>query len=435
LAYNYFAQLDNNLVFEEIKLNCYNIIDNSIKEITAEVGSNFGLEKLIFSFFSLKFADRFVFQFMKNKIYLAVSGLIALAVLFPFFYSQAASNDITIKVAPSILEELVKPGDVLSAHVTLTNLSGQPVTFYAYLKDFKAAADDETGKAQLLSPGSEEGNYISSWVNISSDGINLAPGQGQDVPFIINVPDNVGPGGYYGAVVFGTEAPRVKPGEADKGASIGIAEQAASLVLLQIAGQADERADVREFKTDKVFYATPFSVNFSTKIQNLGNVHVKPMGVIEITNMMGRKVTTITVNDKGGNILPKSSRIFTNSWNDSFGFGRYQASLALSYGTPADSGGEGRKTLTMFWYFWIFPVKILVSAGISLLVLIALFIVFLRVYQKMAIKSAMERMGVREGHALNKKKTPRARNEFVLTFSILAGIVLAVIIILYFILF
>jgi hypothetical protein len=403
--------------------------------MAAEVGSNFGLEKLIFSFFSLKFADRRVFPFMKNKKILAVLSLIALAIIFPFFPGQAASNDISIKVSPSILEELVKPGDILSSHITLTNLSDRPVTFYAYLKDFKAAAEDETGKAQLIVPGSEEGNYISSWVDISSEGINLEPGQGQEVPFTVSVPSNVGPGGYYGAIVFGTEAPRVKPGEADKGASIGVAEQAASLVLLQIAGKADERADVREFKTDKIFYATPFKVNFSTKIQNLGNVHVKPMGVIEISNMLGKKVATITVNDKGGNVLPKSSRLYTNTWNDSFGFGRYQASLALSYGTPADSGGEGRKTLTMFWYFWIFPVKILVSAGVSLLVLIVLFIIFLRVYQKMAIKSAMERMGVREGHALTKKKTPRARNEFVLTFSILAGITLAVFIILYFILF
>lgn len=361
--------------------------------------------------------------------------LVLLAALFPFFPGRAANNDITIKVAPSILEELVKPGDVLSEHITLTNQSGQPVTFYAYLKDFKAAADDESGKAQLIAPGSEEGSYISSWINISNEGISLAPGQGQEIPFTVSVPENVGPGGYYGAIVFGTEAPKTRPGEADKGASIGVAEQAASLVLLQIAGKADERADIREFKTDKTFYTTPFAVNFSTKIQNLGNVHIKPMGVIEISNMMGKKVATLTVNDKGGNILPKSWRLFSNAWSDSFGFGRYQASLALSYGTPADLGGEGRKTLTMFWYFWIFPVKILVSAGASLLVLIILFIIFLRFYQRMAIKSAMARMGVREGQALAKKKTPPARNEFVLTFLILAGIAVTVIAVFYFILF
>jgi hypothetical protein len=287
----------------------------------------------------------------------------------------------------------------------------------------------------LIDPGSEEGNYISSWINISSDGINLAPQQSQTIPYIITVPNNVGPSGYYGAVVFGTVAPKLKPGEAEKGASVGVAEQAASLILLQVAGIADERADIREFKSDKLFYATPFSVNFSAKVQNLGNVHVQPMGVIEISNMLGKKVATLTVNDKGGNVLPNSSRIFSAAWNDSFGFGRYEAELSLSYGTPADLGGEGRKTLTMFWYFWIFPVKILISVGISLVLLLALFIIFLRVYRKMAIKSAMERMGVRGEQVLKKKKSPHERNEFVLTVLILGGIAVAILVILYFVLF
>ncbi|MDD5528370.1 MAG: hypothetical protein PHO56_05405 [Patescibacteria group bacterium] len=362
-------------------------------------------------------------------------GLILICFLIPVFFAQAAGSEISLKITPSILEKLVKPGDILAQQIKLANQSDQEITFYAYLKDFKAAADDETGKAQLIVPGSEPGNYVSSWVDISTDGIKLAPGQEQAIPYTINVPSNVGPGGYYGAIVFGTVAPKAKPGETDKGASIGVAEQAASLLLLQIAGIADERAEIREFKTDKLFYATPFTVDFSTKIQNFGNVHVKPMGVIEISNMLGKKVAALPVNDKGGNILPKSARLFTNTWKDSFGFGRYEAALILSYGTPAESGGEGKKTLTMFWYFWIFPVKILVSAGISLLILALLFIIFLRIYRKMAVKSALKKMGVRGGQILKKKKSSRTRNEFILSFLILSGIAAAAIAILYFILF
>jgi hypothetical protein len=370
---------------------------------------------------------------MKKIKNLAVLFLVILYLFFPFFPSKAADNAITIKVAPSIIEELVKSGDVLSERITLTNQSNREITFYPYLRDFEAAADDEEGRAQLIAPGSEEGNFISSWIDISADGITLAPNKSQEVPFTINVPSNVGPGGYYGAVVFGTEAPQSKPGDADKGAAIGIAEQAASLVLLQIAGQADERADVREFKTDKTVYSTPFNINFSTKIQNLGNVHVKPMGVIEITNMMGKKVATLTVNDKGGNILPKSYRLFSNNWSDSFGFGRYEASLALSYGTPADQGGEGKKTLTMFWSFWILPMKMIISAAISALILIILFIVFLKVYQRMAVKSAMKKMGVKGEYTLEKKKMSRERNELILTLLIVSGIAVALLVILWFV--
>lgn len=374
---------------------------------------------------------------MKNSRRWLLAPCLAVLFLVLFVSSvRSAPGETTIKVTPSILEKMVKPGDVYSGQTKVANNSVQEITLYAYLKDFKAAAEDESGRAELIVPGTETGNYISSWINISTEGIVLGPGEERAVPYTINIPSNVGPGGYYGAIVFGTQAPKLKPGEADTGAAIGIAQQAASLVLLQVEGIADERADIREFKTDKQFYSTPFDVKFTTKISNLGNVHVKPRGVIEIKDMLGKNVTTLAVNEDGGNILPKSSRTFLNNWKDRFGFGKYEASLALSYGTPADQGGEGRKTLTMFWYFWVLPAKIIISVISSLLVLVVLFFVFLRHYRKAAISKAMEQMGVKGGTMpLKKKKIWTRENEYVLTFSILAGIALAVLAILYFLLF
>jgi hypothetical protein len=47
----------------------------------------------------------------------------------------------------------------------------------------------------------------------------------------------------------------------------------------------------------------------------------------------------------------------------------------------------------------------------------------------------MQRMGMKEGQILKKKKTAKERNELVLTVLILSGVALAAIIILYFILF
>jgi len=373
---------------------------------------------------------------MKNgKRLFWVPCLLALCLMTLVSSVQAAPSETSIKLTPSIVESLVKPGDVFNRQIKVANVSGQEITLYAYLKDFKAAAEDDSGRAELIVPGTESGNYISSWIDITTEGITLSPGEEKGVPYAINIPSNVGPGGYYGAIVFGTEAPKSRPGEADTGAAIGISQQAASLILLQVEGIADERADVREFKTDKQFYSTPFDIKFLTKINNLGNVHIKPRGVIEIKDMMGKKVTTLTVNEDSGNILPKSARSFANNWKDKFGFGKYEASLALSYGTPADQGGEGRKTLTMFWYFWILPAKIIISVIASILVLVVLFIVFLKHYRKAAIRKAMEQMGVKGKVIAKKKKIWTRDNEYVLTFSILACIAVVVLAILYFLRF
>jgi hypothetical protein len=383
----------------------------------------------------------------KRKGFLGILIMLVFFCLLSVSSARGANNETTIKITPSIFDNpdfcLVKPGDVRSGQVQVTNGSGSEITIYAYLRDFKAEAEDDAGVAKLIVPGSEEGNYISSWINISKEGIIIPAGGSVNIPFTINVPQNVGPGGYYGAIIFGTQAPKTKPGEEDLGAAIGVSQQAASLILLQIKGIADERAEIREFKTDKRIYSTPFSVNFSTKIENLGNVHVKPRGMIIVKNMLGREVTTLMVNDASKNILPKSSRLFTNSWKDNFGFGKYEASLALSYGTTPEQGGEGRKTLTTFWYFWIFPSKVLVSLIVSLAVLIILFVVFLRLYKKMAIKRAMEQMGSRQreiakkivASAPAKNGTASEKQERFLTILIVLGIVAIIIAILYFLFF
>lgn len=366
-----------------------------------------------------------------KKVVLSVFGLAAICSFNFVPVASAQQSEIGIKIAPSIIEGLVKSGEIVYREIKVTNKSGKELEMYAYLRDFKAA--DEYGKADLIVPGAESGNYISSWIEISSEPILFAPGEERTIPFTIKIPENTGPGGYYGAVVFGTQAPKTRPGEAEKGAAIGVAQQATSLILLQIEGQADERADIREFKTDKGLYSNPFNVKFITKIENLGNVHVRPAGVIEIKNTFtNRKVASLTVNDDRHNVLPKSARIFENFWKENFGFGKYEATLALSYGTVAEKGGEGRKTITMVRDFWILPTKIIVSFALSLLITIGLFVLFLKMYKKRAIKEAMEKMG---GVSRASVASYSPVKNYFSTFFILLGAVAVVMVAIYFILF
>jgi len=339
-----------------------------------------------------------------------------------------------MKVTPSIIEDLIEPGDIIKKTIKVVNYSDSPVIMYAYLMDFKAA--DEFGKAELIIPNTESGNYISSWLNITNQPINFAVGEEKKIPFIITVPENIGPGGYYGAVVFGTEPPKMKVKGEDKGAAVSISQQAASLILLQVAGDVNENAIIKEFNTDKRFYSTPFEVNYNVKIKNLGNVHIKPRGIIETKNMLGKKVSVITVNDESGNILPLSQRVFNNSWKEDFGFGRYESSLAISYGTSAQKGGEGRKTLIMKTYFWVFPNNIIIPLVIGIVVVIVIFLIFLSMYKKRAINKAMAQYGVSGRHSgYISNKNQFNLGEFIKNFAMVLAGLLAVISIIYFLFF
>lgn len=312
-----------------------------------------------------------------------------------FFYAFApaqAQPRVGIKISPVKVEELAEPGETVAGQLKVTNLDSQSKVLYAYLKDFKAGG--ESGRPVLLPPGSESGPYLATWIDIPRKGFEFGPGEEKVIPFTINVPENAGPGGHYGGIYFGTEPPRLRIDGADKGAGMSISQQAGSLVLLHIKGDVHEEARIREFTTDKNVYSTPFNVGFMSRIENRGNVHIKPFGAIDITNMFGSKVASITVNERGGNILPDSVRRFNKaSWQGNNGFGRYKAVLGLTYGIPADQGGQGKKSLYAEKVFWIIPWNIVIPVLLGLIFVTAVFILSVKLYKNRVVKQVMSRAG------------------------------------------
>lgn len=305
----------------------------------------------------------------------------------------AQRNGVGIKISPIRIENLVDPGEIMSDYVEVFNESNTRVTYYVYLKDFKAG--DETGAPRLIAPGSEDGYFLASWIDITGEGIELGPGESKKVPFTITVPETTGPGGYYGGIYFGTQPPKLDVEGAEKGAGIAIAQQTGCLILLQVKGDALEEARIREFNTAKDLYSTPFDVEFFVRVENLGNVHVKPHGAVTITNMFGKEVAMIRFNEKGGNVLPNSIRKFTKiNWKGDWGFGRYKASLGLSYGTPTDMGGQGKKSLFSEKYIWVMPWRIIIPTLLTLIFFTALLYLLLRLYKNKAIRRAMEEAGL-----------------------------------------
>ncbi len=327
----------------------------------------------------------------KITLYLAVFS-IAVLVLFGKPDSLLAQKS-GIKISPIKIEDVVDPGQIITQSIKVSNEASIPQTFYVYLRDFKA--EGESGSAKLIAPGTEQGYYLSSWIDITSEGTTFAPFEEKIIPFKINVPTDTGPGGYFGAILFGTQPPRINQDSEDRGAGMSISHQTASLVLLRVKGEVDEVAQIREFNTDKDFYSTPFAVNFLIRIENEGNVHVKPHGLINITNMFGKEVATVRVNDTGGNILPKSIRRFSNiKWEGKNAFGKYNAKIGLTYGTPVDQGGQGQNSLFSAKEFWIFPWRFIIPILLGLIIALGLFYLLLRLYKNKAVRKAMQQAGL-----------------------------------------
>ena len=207
------------------------------------------------------------------------------------------------------------------------------------------------------------------------------------------VPDYAGPGGHYAAIFLSTAPPEA----ANTGSQVSIASRIGTLVLVRIAGEIKESAQMSEFSTtSKSFDSLP--VDFNIRIKNDGNVYLKPMGTIVIKNMWGSVAGKVAVNENGGNVLQDQIRKFDATWvknpnavgattfwgkyrqeKENYAFGSYSADLSLAYGTAG-------KTLMASTSFMVIPwTVIIVNLAIIIIIVVLLYFGIQR-YNKWILK-------------------------------------------------
>ena len=288
-------------------------------------------------------------------------------------FAQAAAG---IQIRPAVVEDNVKPGDTYKFSLTVTNTSSVDKDFYLEAQDIKGI--DDGGQPIFADPGQATGYEISSWMNLPAGSIHVTAGQSATIPLSLKVPSNATPGAHFGAV-FVEDRPNT-PGQ--NGAGVGF--NVGTIVSLRIAGDIHEEARIREFSTGKVVYGST-NVDFSTKIENLGNVLIQPHGVIQITDMFGKVAGTVEVNNSAASVFPASMRGFAATWqSDSFAFGRYEAVGSFVFGQ------DGRQTITGMTSFWILPLKPIMMLLGGVLAIVILMYVLIRSY----IKRKLRQMGV-----------------------------------------
>lgn len=266
-----------------------------------------------------------------------------------------------LKVSPAVLEDNAALGQVYQFAVTVTNLAHTETTLVAKARDIKGL--DETGLPIFASPGETTDYSLSSWIDLPRDPITLGPGETRSIPFSVRVPADASPGAHFGGVFLESEAPKLSSSGAGIGYSVG------TIIDLKLPGDVVEDAQLREFSTKRFIYGSP-SVSFTAKVSNLGNVLARPTGIIEITDMFGKKVGTVNVNDTAAPVFPGSERSYAADWEgNSFAFGRYQAVLSLVY------GDQERKTISATASFWVLPLKpILFIAGFLMGLILTIFV-------------------------------------------------------------
>jgi len=261
----------------------------------------------------------------------------------------------SITISPLTFELSANPGEQIVNKIKVINTGSQPLFVRMETEDFTAVG--ETGGV-VVQEQENKTFSLASWINLSEKEFSLAPAEQRLIDFTINIPADGEPGGHYGSIL----AVAAQPAAMDMTGS-GVAQKVGSLLLLSVAGEVTENLSVKEFSA-KSFYEYP-PVDFLLRFENHGSVHLRPRGLVTITNMFGNKEEDIFFDQK--NVLPSSIRKIDVRWDPPLAMGKYTATLIANYGTE-------NIPLTTSLSFWIFPWKTALLIFVLLVIVITLLI-------------------------------------------------------------
>jgi hypothetical protein len=272
------------------------------------------------------------------------------------------AQSVGVQILPAAIEEAADPGGNITTDITVRNVSQGEQTLYLIKKDIAGVRDDAT--PIFAEEGMEPTGYeLTSWVTVSEEPIVLAPGSSAKVPVTITVPESATPGSHFGGVFVSAEPPRLRANGASVGYEVG------SIISIRIRGDVVEDARIRSFSTTRAVYTKP-EVQFSTRVENPGNVLIRPRGPLEVFNMFGKRVSLMTVNDAKGGVFPGTTRAYETIWkSEDLAIGRYQGIVSLVYG---EEGTETTVSATVS--FWVLPLKIIVPIlGILMFIVLSVY--------------------------------------------------------------
>jgi hypothetical protein len=299
--------------------------------------------------------------------------------------SNPVNNGQALEIAPPLIYLTVNPGQTITTPIYIRDVSGGDLIVTSQIDDFVAGGDSGTPKI-LLNNDASNPYTMKNWV-VPPASLLLVPRQIRTLTLTLNVPSNASPGGHYGVIRFTATPPSLK------GTGVSLSASLGSLMLVTVNGKITQHLSVQSFTVNNGGKAGGFfesgPVNFVEQLKNTGNVHLQPVGQVSIFDMFGKKLAAVNVNLPPGNILPSSTRQFSQPLNsevigNKMLFGHYSADLKVTYGTS-------HIVLTDSIGFWVIPVKLI---AIVIIVLVGGFFVLryiLRRYNRYILSRANKR--------------------------------------------
>jgi hypothetical protein len=331
----------------------------------------------------------------RNILFAALICLVCVGLIASRGAAAADNSEFSLQVSPSPLAATLKPGQATTIDLKIRNTGAQPEKLKIVPRSF--TIDDRTGELKFNDTKKPE---AANWTSFDAPRFTVQPGQWYTEKVTFAVPEDAGFSYSFALVVSRQDAPDSPgPGQQLKG-SVAI------FTLLTI----DRPGAMRQLKLTDVTASQPvyeyLPAELDLTFKNTVNTIVQPVGNVFIQRGSDDKVpvSTLSVNEKNGYILPGSTRTLRVNWDD--GFQVLQQSA---------SGGTSEKQLVWNWSnlshlrighytakvvavyndgqrdvpvvgevsFWVFPWKLLLGVSVVLTLIGAGLWSFIRMMMKM----------------------------------------------------
>ena len=149
---------------------------------------------------------------------------------------------------------------------------------------------------------------------------------------------------------------------ATNGASINA--KTAMLIFLTVEGETVSQAAILDLtRSSSNIWQRPVSISW--RVQNQGNVFLKPQGELVVRDLFGRTVGSYNANSDYGRVLPSATRRFDIMLSQSptwVALGPMSASLTIT-----DADGQNQRSESI--QFWYIPWQALVGFILILLII------------------------------------------------------------------
>lgn len=318
---------------------------------------------------------------MKNIHTNIFKGIFVLLLFFSLSFVFAdninAQTSISIGTAPTSEKLKLSQGQKYNGELVVWNLTNKAITYDIVVRGFRQI-ENQPGTAIMLTDTEESKALYTAteWTTVSIDNIELIPNKNEKIYYEINVPKDATKGEYTVIIAFISQnEEKLTESGATTTLTLGMP------ILVQIGDEFVENAELLKFSTDKNFYEYP-TLTFDTRIKNLGDTHITPVGEIVLSNIFKQEITRIAFNPNNQSILRDNTGNYETLWNlgtfltkdKAIVLGPIKANLVLTYRTFQ----PGFAPLTSEITFWILPWKIIL---IALVVIIAT-VVIIKVVRK-----------------------------------------------------